>query len=64
MAIPKCRRCGTPLASFSEKDRYEGFCYDCYKYEEGKRAETVVLVLFAFATLVILLFITRAAGYF
>jgi hypothetical protein len=64
MAIPKCRRCGTRLASFSEKDRYEGFCYDCYKYDEGKRAETVILVLFAFVTLVLLLFITGATGYF
>ena len=64
MAIPKCRRCGTRLASFSEKDRYEGFCYDCYKYEEGRRVETVVLVLFAFVTLVLLLFVTGAGGYF
>lgn len=61
MDFPKCQRCGT-LTSLSEIDRYGGFCYDCYK--QGQREETVVLVLFAFVTLLLLLFVTGAAGYF
>ena len=64
MDLPKCQRCGTRLTSLSEINRYEGFCYDCYKYKQGQLVETLLLVLFALFTLVLLLFVTGAGGFF
>lgn len=64
MDLPKCRRCGAYLTSLSEINRYEGFCYDCYQQEQGQREETVILVIFAFVTLLLLLFVTGAIAYF
>ena len=64
MNLPRCPRCGTYLMSRSEIDRYEGFCYDCYKYKQGQQVETLLLVLFVLFTLILLLFVTGAGGFF
>ena len=63
MDLPKCQRCGTRL-TLSAFDRYDGFCHDCYSYKQGQQVETLLWVIFAFVTLLLLLFVTGTAGYF
>jgi recombinational DNA repair protein (RecF pathway) len=63
MDLPKCQRCGTRL-TLSAFDRYDGFCHDCYSHKQGQQVETLLLVLLALFTLVLLLLTTGAGGFF